>query len=161
LTTHLTASRPNLLRAWWPALVWIGLIACESTDSFSAQHTGSILYALLTRLFGDIDFYKFLVFHHYLRKTGHVVGFGMLSVLLLRGWRATLIHNHDWSWRVALLAWLGTVFVAAMDEWHQSFIPSRTGTWRDAVLDSLAGLVFLLVAYFWSWRSNELAPDHP
>jgi len=161
LTTDLTASRPNLLRAWWPALVWIGLIAFESTDFFSAQHTGRMLYTALTSLFGDINFYKFLVFHHYLRKTGHVIGYGMLSLLLLRGWHSTLVHNDVWSWRVALLAWLGTVLVAAMDEWHQSFIPSRTGTWRDAVLDSIAGLVFLLVAYFWSRRSDEVAPDHP
>jgi VanZ family protein len=42
-----------------------------------------------------------------------------------------------------------------MDEWHQSYIPSRTGTWRDAVLDSVAGLLFLLVAYFWLRRSEE------
>jgi VanZ family protein len=160
LTTDLTPSRPNLLRAWWPALVWIGLIAFESTDFFSAQHTGSVLYTLLTRLFGDIDFYKFLVFHHYLRKTGHVIGYGMLSLLLFRGWRATLVQNHAWSWRVALLAWLGTVFVAAMDEWHQSLIPSRTGTWRDAVLDSVAGLAFLLVAYFCQRRAHEVAPDY-
>ena len=160
MTTDLTPSRPNLLRAWWPALVWIGLIAFESTDFFSAQHTGSVLYTLLTRLFGDIDFYKFLVFHHYLRKTGHVIGYGMLSLLLFRGWRATLVQNHAWSWRVALLAWLGTVFVAAMDEWHQSLIPSRTGTWRDAVLDSVAGLAFLLVAYFCQRRAHEVAPDY-
>ena len=160
MTTDLTVSRPNLLRAWWTALVWIGLIAFESTDFFSAQHTGSVLYTLLTRLFGDIDFYKFLVFHHYLRKTGHVIGYGMLSVLLFRGWRATLVQNHAWSWRVALLAWLGTVFVAAMDEWHQSLIPSRTGTWRDAVLDSVAGLAFLLVAYFWLRRAHEVATDY-
>jgi VanZ family protein len=47
-----------------------------------------------------------------------------------------------------------------MDEWHQSFIPSRTGTWRDAVLDSMAGLVFLLAAYFWLRRPDEVAADH-
>jgi len=55
---------------------------------------------------------------------------------------------------VTLLSWLGTVFVAAMDEWHQSYIPSRTGTWRDVVLDSGAGLVFLLIAYVWLRRSG-------
>jgi len=47
-----------------------------------------------------------------------------------------------------------------MDEWHQSFIPSRTGTWRDAVLDSIAGLVFLLVAYFALRRADEGLPEH-
>jgi VanZ family protein len=59
------------------------------------------------------------------------------------------------------LSWLGTAFVASMDEWHQSFIPSRTGTWKDAALDSMAGLVFLLVAYFMLRRSDEVAPEYP
>ncbi len=145
----MTASRPNLLRAWWPAIVWIGLIAFESTDFCSAENTGSLLYALLTRLFGRINFQDFLIFHHYLRKTGHVVGYGMLGLLLLRGWRATLGQNRVQLGRTALLAWLGTVFVAALDEWHQSYIPSRNGSVWDVALDSAAGLVFLLAAYFW------------
>jgi hypothetical protein len=155
----LPASRPNLLRAWWPAVVWIGIITFESTDVFSSEHTGSMLYSLLTRLFGDINLYDFLIFHHYLRKTGHVVGYGMLSLLLLRGWRATFGHGHALLRRTALLSWLGTVFVASMDEWHQSYIPSRTGTWRDAVLDSVAGLAFLLIAYSRLKRSLEDAPE--
>jgi len=153
LTTDLTASRPNLVRAWWPAIVWIGLITFESTDFFSSEHTGSILYTLLTRLFGQINFYDFLIFHHYLRKTGHVVGYGMLSLLLLRGWRATFGLAQALLWRTSLLSWLGTAFVAAMDEWHQSYIPSRTGTVWDVALDSVAGVAFLLVAYFWLRRS--------
>ncbi len=152
---NLTASRPNLVRAWWPAVVWIGLITFESTDFFSSEHTGSLLYTLLTRLFGQINFYDFLIFHHYLRKTGHVVGYGMLSLLLLRGWRATLGRVHTLLLRMALLSWLGTAFVAAMDEWHQSYIPSRTGTVWDVALDSVAGVAFLLVAYFWLRRSDE------
>ena len=133
-------------------MVWIGLIALESTDSFSSENTGSILYTLLTRLLGNIDFYKFLVFHHYLRKTGHVVGYGMLSLLLLRGWRATF--DYTLLLRAALLSWLGTACVAALDEWHQSYIPSRTGTVWDVALDSVAGVVFLVVAYFWLRRSD-------
>jgi len=155
LTT--TAPRPHLLRAWWPALVWIGLIAFESTDFFSSRNTGTVLYSLLTRLFGQVDFYKFLVFHHYLRKTGHVVGYGVLSLLLLRGWRATLGRVHALLLRAALLSWLGTVFVAAMDEWHQSYIPSRTGTVRDVALDTVAGVAFLVVAYFWLRRPERAA----
>lgn len=158
--TDLTASRPNLLRAWWPAVVWIVLITFESSDFFSSRNTGSMLYALLTRLFGNINLYNFLVFHHYLRKTGHVVGYGMLSLLLLRGWRATLGRVHTLLLRAALLSWLGTVCVAAMDEWHQSFIPSRGGTVRDVTLDTVAGVAFLLVAYFRLRRSDGVEPDH-
>jgi VanZ family protein len=157
----LTVSRPNLVRAWGPAAVWIGLITFESTDFFSAEHTGSVLYALLTRLFGHIDLRTFIVFHHYLRKAGHVVGYGILGLLLLRGWRATFGHAGALLWRTALLAWLGTAFVASMDEWHQSYIPSRTGTWRDAVLDSVAGLMFLIFAYVRLRGRDEARPDSP
>jgi VanZ family protein len=156
LTTALTMSRPNLLRAWWPAIVWIGLIAFESTDFFSAEHTGTMLFTLWNHLFGNINLHRFLVFHHYLRKTGHVIGYGMLSLLLLRGWRATFEHTRALLLRAALLSWLGTVSVAALDEWHQSYIPSRTGTWRDVTLDTVSGVAFLLIAYFWLRRSPEV-----
>ena len=150
-------SRPHLLRAWWPAAVWIWLIAFESTDAFSAEHTGSVLYTLLTRLFGKINLHDFLIFHHYLRKTGHVVGYGMLSLLLLRGWRATLGQVRILLLRAALLSWLGTAIVAALDEWHQSSLPSRTGTVWDVALDSVAGVAFLAVAYFWLRRTESVA----
>src|SRR6267154_2628465 len=140
-------------------MVWVVLITFESTDFFSSQNTGSMLYALLTHFLGQIDIYKFLVFHHYLRKTGHVVGYGMLGLLLLRGWRATLDQDHSKLGHTVLLSWLGTAFVASMDEWHQSYIPSRTGTWRDAVLDSVAGLIFLLAAYFWLRHSDTSRRD--
>ncbi len=149
----LTVSRPNLVRAWWPAAVWICIIAIESTDSFSSQNTGRVLYRLITRLLGDIDYYYFEIFHHYLRKTGHVVGYGVLSLLLLRGWRATFERTPGLLWRTSLLSWLGTVLVASLDEWHQSYIPSRTGTWRDALLDSWAAFAFLVIAYLWLRRS--------
>jgi hypothetical protein len=154
-TNLVTASRPNLLRAWWPAAIWIVIITFESSDLFSSQNTGSMLYALLTRLFGQININDFLIFHHYLRKTGHVVGYGMLSLLLLRGWRATIGPVQSLLLRAVLLSGLGTSIVAAADEWHQSFIPSRTGTPRDVALDTVAGMVFLLVAYFWLRRSES------
>jgi VanZ family protein len=81
----------------------------------------------------------------------------MLSLLLLRGWRATLGRVHTLLLRAALLSWLGTAFIAAMDEWHQSYIPSRTGTIWDVALDTVAGVAFLVVAYLWLRRSESPA----
>ena len=141
------SARPNLLRAWWPATVWIGLITFESTDYLSAQNTSSILYNLLTRLFGEINLYDFLYWHHYLRKAGHVFGYAMLGLLLLRGFWMTLANRRQWIRFLPVFAWLGTALVATMDEWHQSYIPSRTGTPWDVALDSAAGLAALALAY--------------
>jgi VanZ family protein len=138
-------------------VVWTVLITFESTDFFSSRNTSGMLYTILTRLFGEINLHDFLVFHHYLRKTGHVVGYGMLSLLLLRGWRATLGRVHTLLLRAALLSWLGTAFIAGMDEWHQSYIPSRTGTIWDVALDTVAGVAFLVVAYLWLRRSESPA----
>jgi len=155
-------SLSSFLRAWWPALVWIGIICVESTDALSSNNTGDALYKLLSRLFPHINLYRVMVLNFLMRKTGHIMGYGILSLLLLRGWRRTLVRARATFGRstvglvtfgrTATLAWLGTAFVASMDEWHQSYIPSRTGTWHDVVLDSGAGLVFLSIAYAWLRR---------
>ena len=108
-----------------------------------------MLYSILTRIFGPINLYSFLVWHSHARKLGHIIGYGILCLLVFRGWRATLARTSSWNLRCMSLAWAGTALVACLDEWHQSFIPSRTGTIRDVILDSVAGLMFLVIA---QWR---------
>jgi VanZ family protein len=49
----------------------------------------------------------------------------------------------------ATIAVLGTALVASLDEWHQSFLPSRTGTPRDVLLDSCAGIAAQILVFLW------------
>ena len=116
----------------------------------SANNTGRILYPLLHYVFG-LGWERFEVLHFYIRKSGHVVGYGTLSILLFRAWRATLpaLNDAKWTFRWANIAILGTALVASLDEWHQSFIPTRTGTVRDVVLDTCAGLAAQVLVFFW------------
>ncbi len=127
----------------------MGLIAFESTNWLSSAHTGSFLYYWMVKLFGPINPLWFETFHHYVRKTGHVFGYAMLSFLLFRAWRATLprVDLTRWSIHWAGIAWLMTVFVASLDEWHQTFLPSRTGTIRDVYLDSTAALAMQIILW--------------
>jgi VanZ family protein len=37
--------------------------------------------------------------------------------------------------------------VASLDEWHQTYIPSRTGTFHDVLLDSAAALVAQILLF--------------
>lgn len=136
-------------KQWIPALIWIGVICVESTDMMSAEHTGSILYALLTRIFAHIDIFFLVRLNHYLRKLGHVIGYAILSWLLFRAWRATLPSpiGRLWAFPWARLAFWMTTAVASADEFHQSFIPSRTGRWQDVVLDSAAALGMQIVLF--------------
>jgi VanZ family protein len=137
----LNSDKNNLIKAWVAAILWLIVIAIESTAWLSAHNTSRILYPLLHFIFG-VDLAHFEVWHFYIRKGGHVVGYAILCILLFRAWRATLpvVNNAKWTLRWASIAILGTAIVASLDEWHQSFIPSRTGRWQDVVLDTSAGI---------------------
>jgi VanZ family protein len=139
-----------VLKAWIAAILWLILIAIESSAMLSAHNTSRILYPLLHFIFG-MDRLRFEHWHFYIRKGGHVVGYAILSVLLFRAWRATLpaISSVSWTQRWATIALLGTALVASLDEWHQSFIPSRTGRWQDVVLDTCAGLGAQILIFLW------------
>ena len=108
----------------------------------SSEHTGSLLYTVVFRIFGQIDSYSLMVWNHYLRKLGHIIGYAILSWLLFRAWRATLPSpiGRFWALPWARLSFWMTAAVASADEFHQSFIPSRTGRWQDVVLDNAAAL---------------------
>jgi VanZ family protein len=144
LTQNPAPSRVSseIWKQWIAAGLWLGLIVFESTNYLSAENTGRIIYAFLVRLFGALDPLRFDFWHHYLRKGGHVVGYAILSYLLFRAWRATLPSPlaNRWSLKWAEIASLMSALVAALDEWHQSYLPTRTGTVWDVVLDSLAAL---------------------
>ena len=153
----MNSHRNEVVKAWLAAILWLILIAIESTAYLSANNTSRILYPLLHFLFG-MDWTRFEYWHFYIRKTGHVFGYGMLSFLLFRAWRATLPAMSDvkWTLRWANIAVLGTAFVASLDEWHQSFIPSRTGRWQDVALDTCAGIAAqMLIFLWWMWRQQS------
>jgi len=154
----LNSDRHNLLKAWIAAILWLIVIAIESSALLSASNTSRILYPLLHFLFG-MDWERFHYWHFYIRKAGHVVGYGILSILLFRAWRATLpaMSNVQWTPRWANIAILGTALVASLDEWHQSFIPSRTGAVRDVVLDTGAGIAAQVLVLLWLRGTNKRA----
>jgi VanZ family protein len=144
----MTSSTKRILKVWLPSAVWLAVIALESSNLGSAEHTGRILFAILHFLFG-LDAARFPLWHMLLRKSGHFVGYFVLSVLLFRSWRATFPRlSTRWCVQWATVAFLMTSLIASLDEWHQTFLPSRTGTLRDVVLDSSAAFlaqVMLLV----------------
>jgi VanZ family protein len=66
-----------------------------------------------------------------LRKLGHVAGYFVLTVLLVRALRRSGVA-------AAVPVAVGAAFAYAIsDEWHQSFVPGRTATPRDVGIDGL------------------------
>lgn len=138
----MTSNQKEILKVWIAAGLWLAVIAIESTAWLSAENTGRILYPILHFLFG-ISPAQFRIWHIVIRKLGHFVGYFILSVLLFRSWRLTLRVEGGvrWAMRWAAAAFFMTAFVASLDEFHQSFIPTRTARVTDVLLDSFAALV--------------------
>jgi VanZ family protein len=146
----LNPRRKQLWLAWTPAILWVGIIALESSNIGASDNTSRILYPLFHFLF-RMDEVAFAFWHHIIRKTGHCVGYAILTYFFFRAWRVTLprIDAAAWSLRWARTSWFFTLLVATLDEWHQSYLPSRTGRWQDVVIDSSAALalqIFLWLA---------------
>jgi VanZ family protein len=83
--------------------------------------------------------------HHAIRKSGHFIGYGLLGLAWLRAWWMTLprsVFLQD-----ALLALLGTALTASADEYHQTFLPNRTGTPWDVLLDCCGALTLQVAMY--------------
>lgn len=146
----MSTDRHHVLKAWIALILWLVVLAIESTSYLSANNTSRILYPLLHFFFG-VTHARFEPWHFLMRKAGHVFGYGLLSILLFRAWRETLpvVGNSKWTFRWANIAVLGTALVASLDEWHQSYIPTRTGTVRDVILDTCAGIAAQILVFLW------------
>jgi len=158
----LNAARKQVLKTWLAAGLWLILIAIESSDWLSAANTSRILYPIFHFLTG-VDPVRFVVWDYYIRKIGHFVGYFGLSYLLFRAWRATLPTSELVRWRVY---WAGpalfmTALVASLDEWHQTYLTSRTGLFSDVVLDSTAALIAQIVIFLWLSRPGTKSNETP
>jgi VanZ family protein len=140
-----------LLLHWIPALVGISIILVESTATMSAANTSRWLLPIWVKLFGPISPERWEIVHHYIRKSGHFVGYGGVSLGFFEGWRVTLERfGADWQIRfrnAAGLALLSTLLLASWDEWHQSFLPGRTSSAKDVALDFCGAVAAHLLLY--------------
>jgi VanZ family protein len=140
-------STTRILKVWLPSAIWLAVIVVESTNLGSAEHTSRIFYPIFHFLFG-MDPARSGAWNAVLRKIGHFVGYFTLSVLLFRSWRATFPRlSTRWCMQWATLAFLSASLVAVLDEWHQSYLKSRTGTLSDVLLDSGAALFAQIVLF--------------
>ena len=138
---------------WVPAALSVLLIVLESTATMSANNTSRFLYPLWVRLFGPMTPEHWAEVHHLIRKTGHFVGYGMVSLTFFYSWRQTLYrmalrHWNLWR-RASVAAVLCTLLIAILDEYHQSFLASRTSSPIDVCIDlsgAIAAQLFLLLA---------------
>jgi VanZ family protein len=148
------------LGVWTPVVIAIAVICGESTATMSAEHTSMFLRPLFEKLLGPMSDGSWAVLHHYLRKSGHFIGYGTVGFTFLRAWLHTLARRsvstlRAWRLESSILAILSTAIVASADEYHQTFLPGRTGTPYDVLLDTIGASTMCLLVWIICWRRRD------
>ena len=143
---------PPLVNYWMPAIAWMVLIFLGSTDVLSAEHTSRFLVPFLHWLDPRLSWPTIDMLQMVIRKLGHVTEYAILAALL---WRA--VRGAHWHIKMSLLffaVWSICVIFAASDEFHQSFVPSRSPSVHDVMIDTCGAFVGLALCWMFAARKQ-------
>lgn len=126
-------------RYWVPVILWMAVIFLLSTDQFSAQRTSLIVEPILRFLFPHVSDQTIDMAHLLVRKSGHLLEYFVLGLLLFRAFRGGSVDSP--VHRKAFAAALVLLLYAASDELHQVFVPGRTPSPPDVLIDFTGGLL--------------------
>ena len=140
------------MKNWLPAVAWAGVISSLSTDIFSSEHTSRFIIPVLRWLFPHWSNDTLELMHGIIRKSAHVTEYFIFSMILAHAMRG---KNGRWTLRLAIWAVAISAGYSALDEFHQSFVPSRTASPWDASLD-VAGATAAQI-FSWIWNRSRAA----
>ena len=146
------------MRTWLPVLAFAMVFAVESTPYLGADHTSAPLQRLAEVIFGYDACVNWSQIHHLIRKTGHFAGYGIFALVCFRSFWIVLQAAGSRvlrQMRAHGLAILTTFLAAGADEFHQSFLPNRTGQFSDVLLDT-CGAVALCLVLFLTMQAAQL-----
>ena len=133
----------NFTKYWLPVICWMGVILWMSTETFSTGNTSFWIEKILFLLFPGISSEQAELIHVFLRRAGHITEYFILGLLLFRAFRGGSAAPWNWRWFWGTL--IVVVLWAAIDEFHQSFVPARTASIIDVGIDIAGGIVAQLV----------------
>jgi VanZ family protein len=144
--TGMTFSR-NLVEYWLPVVFWMAFIFWMSTETFSSENTFSWLEMVFGFLTQEISPQQLSLIHAVIRKAGHVTEYFVLGLLLFRSFCGE--STSSWNWRWSFFAVMVVVVWAASDEFHQSFLLTRTASAVDVAIDTAAGILAQFAGALW------------
>jgi len=128
------------------------VVLSASSAEFSAANTGSLIGSALSWLFPGIAAHQVDLIHGVIRKLAHFTEYAILGGLWFRGLtRSDLLRPPVAAW----LALLISVLCAIVDETHQSFVPSRTASVRDVLLDSFGAFTAVVSSRLGWWGAAD------
>jgi len=155
-TTRASGDEPSWRGRLWrygPLAAWIGLIFFASTGNLSGENTSLIVRPLLLWLFPDITEPELLRAHLLVRKVAHFAEYAVLALLAARAFLTSSRPRLRRRW--AVVALLLVVACALLDEYHQSFVPTRGGSVYDSMIDTAGGASALALVSRWRARRRR------
>lgn len=143
-------------RVWryGPLLLWLLFISFASTGEFSADNTSIFVRPFLLWFFPDATEATLANLHSFIRKAGHFFEYAVLGYLARRafvGSSNSFIRQRWFELGLAIV-----VLNALLDELHQSFVPTRTASIYDSLIDILGGLTVLLIFRLFAKRHETV-----
>ena len=113
----------GLLWRWGPALLMMAVIFGFS----SIPSTKMPMFSFLDLI---------------IKKGGHALGYGLLALFYLRGFKG---DSKDLKILWLYLAWMMALVYSVTDEFHQSFVTGRQPAATDVLIDALGATIALIL----------------
>ena len=136
------------------AIIWMGVIFYMSNQpaSISSIHSGNTIN-IISKLpiIGNIMDYltSINIGEFIVRKCAHMFSYCILAVLLF------MSVYEDNIKKAIIIAFLGTFLYACSDEFHQLFIPGRSGQFKDVLIDTSGALIMLMIIFLWQRKKKS------
>jgi VanZ family protein len=140
----------NRISRYLPVVLWMAFISFASTSGFSGVNTSRFIRPFVLWLFPETTDETLSIIHFIVRKVAHFVEYAVLGFLAARAFTTSsheLIRHRWFPLALVLIA-----VYALVDEFHQSYVPSRSASIYDSMVDTAGGLA-ALVAYR-RWRNQ-------
>ena len=144
-----------ILKYWVPVAAWMLVVFVASSDFMSAQHTSRFIAPFLRWINPEISLETIRAVQFAVRKAAHVVEYAILSALLLRAFHSGF---RPLRFAHAVAAFAFAAAYAALDEYHQSFVASRTGSPHDVLIDASGALLGIAICW---WIISKRRRDQP
>lgn len=138
-------------------IIWMALIfflshqPASASSNLSGSFVQLVLYGV-QRLPVAVDE---TMLHFFVRKIAHFGAYFILGILIfhvIRLYRGVRLQTIIYAFFIAIV-------YAASDEWHQTFVPGRSGELRDVFIDgagSLMGIAcYISSLYVWCFWANR------
>ncbi len=126
-----------------PLVAWLAFIFFASSDGFSAANTSRFVGPLVLWLFPNTSPDSLTLIHVFTRKAAHFAEYAILAYLAARAFRTSPHPALRGRWFPAALVLI--IVSALFDEYRQSFVPSRTPSVFDSLIDMTGGLTALII----------------